>query len=371
MVGVKTIPKNHLLTEVNGSPPQNPNFSLPKKLYKKNREDDEPLSSTSYFLSYITTKIRTLHPQLHWFNILYLGLVHLWAVVGLFTALPSASFKSLLWCVFLHFLYGLGVTAGAHRLWSHRSYSATVPVKIFLMLCSCGANQGSIWHWCRDHRAHHIHSDTPKDPHNSEYGMFYSHCGWLFLKKETVVVEAGRAVNMEDLKKDEVVMFQKKYYFPLAMFFCFGLPTLIPIYFWGEHWLTSLTLSYIKYAFMLNATWCVNSLAHFYGMRPYRPESPTAENWFVALIAIGEGWHNYHHAYPWDYATSEYGASVQFNPSKMFIDGCAAVGLVSDVSSFFFFFFFFFFFLNYFFFFLYFSYSFPFSREKELTTLLV
>jgi stearoyl-CoA desaturase (delta-9 desaturase) len=135
---------------------------------------------------------------------------------------------------------------------------------------------------------------------------------------------------MEDLSKDGVVMFQKKYYFPLAMLFCFGIPTIIPIVCWGEDWFVSLTLSYMKYAVVLNATWCVNSLAHYSGMRPYRPNSPTAENWLVSVLAIGEGWHNYHHAYPWDYATSEYGAHIQFNPSKIFIDTCAAFGLVYD-----------------------------------------
>mmetsp|Transcript_1545 Transcript_1545/g.2385 ORF Transcript_1545/g.2385 Transcript_1545/m.2385 type:complete len:611 (-) Transcript_1545:82-1914(-) len=274
--------------------------------------------------------IRAISSQLHMFNITYLGFVHLWAFIGLFTAVPYASWKSLVWCVFLHTIYGLGITAGAHRLWSHKSYTATLPVKILLMLFNCGANQGSIWHWSRDHRAHHRHSDTEKDPHNSGYGFFFSHCGWLFLKKDQQVVDAGRATNMQDLNKDGVVMFQKKYYFPLAMLFCFGLPTLIPIVCWGEDWLVSLTLSYVKYAVILNATWCVNSLAHYSGMRPYRPDSPTAENWLVSVMAIGEGWHNYHHAYPWDYATSEFGAMYQFNPTKIFIDGCAALGLVYD-----------------------------------------
>ena len=265
--------------------------------------------------------------QLHWFNVIYIGGIHLWAFIGLFTALPVIQWKTVAFSVFLHVIYGLGITAGAHRLWAHKAYNAALPVRIFLMIMNCGANQGSIWHWSRDHRVHHRYSDTEKDPHNSNYGMFFSHCGWLFLKKSNLVTDAGKEMDLSDLARDPVVMFQKKYYPFLGPFICFVVPALIPYFFWNEGFLVSLTFSYMRYAFLLNATWTVNSIAHFYGMRPYRPESPTCENLFVAIIAIGEGWHNYHHAYPWDYATSEFGITTQFNPSKLFIDVCAFFGL--------------------------------------------
>jgi stearoyl-CoA desaturase (delta-9 desaturase) len=274
--------------------------------------------------------LRAFSKQLNWFNIIYIGGVHVWAFIGLFTAVPVAQWKTLGFALFLHVAYGLGITAGAHRLWSHKSYSASLPVRVLLMFLNSGANQGSIWHWSRDHRVHHKYSDTEKDPHNSHYGMFFSHCGWLFLKKNQSVIDAGRNVDLSDLDQDPVVAFQKKYYPFMGILMCFVVPTIIPYYCWNEDFFVALTMSYVKYAVVLNATWTVNSLAHFFGMRPYRPDSPTSENLFVAIVAIGEGWHNYHHAYPWDYATSEYGITTQFNPTKLFIDTCAFFGLVTN-----------------------------------------
>lgn len=86
--------------------------------------------------------------------------------------------------------YSLGITAGAHRLWAHKSYSATLPLRIFLMLMNSGILffykgmfQGSIFHWARDHRIHHKYSDTPLDPHNINKGFFFAHCGWLLVNK--------------------------------------------------------------------------------------------------------------------------------------------------------------------------------------------
>lgn len=80
-------------------------------------------------------------------------------------------------------MYAIGITGGSHRLWSHKSYSASTPMKILLMLWSSGANQGSIFHWSRDHRLHHKFSDTDLDPHDVTKGLLYSHCGWLLKKK--------------------------------------------------------------------------------------------------------------------------------------------------------------------------------------------
>lgn len=267
----------------------------------------------------------------HWFNIIYLGFCHLWAVAALIFALPQTHFSTFLFSVvFMHALYGMGITVGCHRMWSHRSFTGSLPVRIFFMLLASGANQGSIWHWVRDHRLHHRYSDTELDPHNANNGFWFSHFGWLMVKKSDKVIQAGQKMDMDDMNADKVVMFQKKYYPFMALTFCFGIPTLLTMYFFGEHWLVALSLSYLRYVTVLNATWCVNSVAHFFGYHPYRPEERPAENLLVSIMAVGEGWHNYHHAYPFDYATSEYGVLGQWNPSKLFIDCMAAVGLVSN-----------------------------------------
>lgn len=122
-------------------------------------------------------------------------------------------------------MYGIGITGGCHRLWSHKSYSASTPLKILLMLWNSGANQGSIFHWSRDHRLHHKFSDTDLDPHDIKKGFFFSHCGWLLYKKTPELIEEGKKIDMSDLLKDPIVKFQKKYYLPLSMTMCFAVPS--------------------------------------------------------------------------------------------------------------------------------------------------
>lgn len=85
-------------------------------------------------------------------------------------------------------MYCIGITAGSHRLWAHKSYSASTPLKVLLMLWSSGAHQGSIFHWSRDHRLHHKFSDTELDPHSISRGFFFSHIGWLLVKKNPKLV---------------------------------------------------------------------------------------------------------------------------------------------------------------------------------------
>lgn len=110
---------------------------------------------------------------------------------------------------------------------------------------------------------------------------------------------------------------------------CFLLPTAVPVLFWDESLLNAYFICAIfRYIITLNFTWLVNSMAHMWGMRPYDVRINPAENVFVAIVSAGEGFHNYHHTFPQDYATSEFGWCLNF--SKFFIDICAAVGLVYD-----------------------------------------
>ena len=100
---------------------------------------------------------------------------------------------------------------------------------------------------------------------------------------------------------------------------------------WGESfWNGFFVPGAFRYMWVLHCTWLVNSAAHLWGDRPYDPNSNPAENRLVAIASIGEGWHNWHHKYPFDYAASEYGVLTQFNPTKLVIDTSAALGLVTE-----------------------------------------
>ena len=226
---------------------------------------------------------------------------------------------------------GLGITVGAHRLWSHRSYTASLPLRAFLMFLNSVANQGSIIRWSRDHRVHHKFSETNADPHNATRGFFFAHMGWLFVKKHPDVLKAGGNLDFSDMLEDPVVMFQKKTDPWFAFYCCFVLPGQIAARCWGEDfWNGFLVAGALRYVVVLHATFLVNSAAHLYGDHPYDVHSYPSENPFVSFCSIGEGWHNWHHKYPFDYAASEFGITSQYNPSKLFIDGMAMLGMVTD-----------------------------------------
>mmetsp|Transcript_37128 Transcript_37128/g.41004 ORF Transcript_37128/g.41004 Transcript_37128/m.41004 type:complete len:330 (-) Transcript_37128:377-1366(-) len=259
---------------------------------------------------------------------IYISIVHIVAFAGLFYV-PKCSAATFLWAFILWPISGFGITVGVHRLWSHRSYEAASVVRFFLMLVNSIANQGSIYHWARDHRVHHKYSETNADPHNAMRGFFFAHMGWLFLKKHPDIVKGGRNMDFSDLKEDSLVMFQKKYDPWFALFMCFVMPAHVASYFWGEpFWNAFFVAGALRYCIVLHFTWLVNSAAHLYGDHPYDTLSYPAENPFVSWCSVGEGWHNWHHKYPYDYAASEFGISKQFNPSKLLIDTLAAVGLV-------------------------------------------
>jgi len=265
---------------------------------------------------------------LNWPMIIYISLVHTVATAGLFY-IPKCSNETLLWAFILWPISGAGITVGVHRLWSHRSYEACIAVRLALMLCNSIANQGSIFHWARDHRVHHKFSETDADPHNATRGFFFAHMGWLFVKKHPDVVKAGRDLDFSDLKEDPCVLFQKKLDPWFTLYMCYVMPAQIASYFWGEEfWNAFFVAGGLRYCVVLHFTWLVNSAAHLHGDHPYDVISYPAENPFVSFASIGEGWHNWHHKYPFDYAASEFGITSQFNPSKLVIDFLAALGLV-------------------------------------------
>jgi len=242
----------------------------------------------------------------------------------------AMRWETIAWAGLLYFCSALGITAGVHRLWSHKSYKAAFPLRFVLMIFNSIANQGCIFNWARDHRVHHLYSDTAADPHDSNRGFWFSHVGWMLVEEAPEVTEATKKLNLSDLYADPLVMFQKRVDPFWNLMCCFVMATL-PALTWGDSfWNSFLLAGALRYVLLLNATWAVNSVVHNVGTKPYNPAHCTTENGWVALFAIGEGWHNWHHTFDWDYATAELGALMQFNPTKVFIDIMAAVGLAWD-----------------------------------------
>ncbi|KAM3874184.1 stearoyl-CoA desaturase 5-like [Diretmus argenteus] len=280
-----------------------------------------------------------------WRNVVLMALLHVAAAYSLVVVVPRTQSLTWMWSYVCFIATALGVTAGAHRLWSHRSYRAKLPLRVFLAAANSMAFQNDIFEWARDHRVHHKYTETDADPHNATRGFFFSHIdtadrkrsmflsagsiGWLFVRKHRDVIEKGKKLDVTDLLADPVVRFQRRYYKTSVLVMCFLLPTLVPWYVWGESlWDAYFLASILRYAVSLNMTWLVNSAAHMYGNRPYDKSINPRENWLVTFGAIGEGFHNFHHTFPFDYSTSEFG--LRYNPTTCFIDLMCWCGLASD-----------------------------------------
>uniref|UniRef100_A0A8C6NUT4 stearoyl-CoA 9-desaturase n=1 Tax=Nothobranchius furzeri TaxID=105023 RepID=A0A8C6NUT4_NOTFU len=255
-----------------------------------------------------------------WRNVIMMSLLHLGAVYGVFL-IPSAAPLTLLWSVLCFLISALGITAGAHRLWSHRTYKASLPLRIFLAFANSMAFENDIFEWARDHRVHHKYSETDADPHNARRGFFFAHIGWLLVRKHPDVIEKGHYFIL--------LAFPLLYYKLSVLLMCFFIPMFVPWYLWRESlWVAYFVPALLRYTLVLNASWLVNSAAHMWGNRPYDKNINPRENRFVTFSAIGEGFHNYHHTFPYDYATSEYGCKL--NLTTCFIDFMCFLGLAWD-----------------------------------------
>ncbi|CAG2108964.1 unnamed protein product, partial [Medioppia subpectinata] len=264
-------------------------------------------------------------------HMIVMPVVHLSAIYGLYLAITVAQFKTIMFMNILAILASFGFLVGGHRLWSHRAFKAKLPLQIILMILQTLAFVSSIYEWSRDHRLHHKHSDTDADPYNSRRGFFFSHIGWLFYRKHPDVIAKGKTIDVSDLLADPVVSFQHKYYYLLVLLI-WGLgPAYVPYWLWSESlWCSWFVAVMLRYCISLNLSCLVNSAAHMYGMKPYDKTIGAVEA-NVRHFLNGAGFHNYHHSFPQDYSSSEFGAIDSFNPSTVFIDTFAAIGWAYDL----------------------------------------
>ncbi|RKP05312.1 hypothetical protein THASP1DRAFT_32851 [Thamnocephalis sphaerospora] len=227
---------------------------------------------------------------------------------------------TMIWTIFYYFFAGLGITAGYHRLWSHRSYEARLPLQIILALGGVSAFQGSIRWWSRGHRAHHRHTDTDEDPYGIHRGLFWSHFGWLLFHPES---KPGPA-DVSDLEKDPLVRWQHRNYMWLAPFMSLVLPTLVAGFGWGDWRGGYFYAAVLRLVLVHHATFCVNSLAHWLGEASYDDLNSPRDHFITAIVTFGEGYHNFHHEFPRDYRNAI--RWWQYDPTKWLIHLCSWTG---------------------------------------------
>ncbi|KAK7583915.1 hypothetical protein V9T40_004878 [Parthenolecanium corni] len=260
---------------------------------------------------------------------------HLFCLHALYLVFSGQVHRyTLFWSIALLYAGKVGITAGAHRLWSHNAFKATVSLRIILMLLQTVSFELSAYGWSKIHRIHHKYCDTDSDPVNATRGFFFSHCGWLLILEHPDVKEKNKTIWMEDLHKDKVVMFQHRNYPVLVTIFAYIIPVFVPWYFWNESlWICNLVPFLLTTVITKHITFCVNSVAHIYGMKPYNKNfSPRETNPFISWLTVGEGWHNFHHAFPWDYRNSEF-VGYANNLGCFFIDMCASLRMAYDLKT--------------------------------------
>src|ERR1700730_3498704 len=237
---------------------------------------------------YNETMINKRAKGINWDTAIFMTLFHLGAVVALFMFSWQALVVALvLWWI----TASLGVGMGFHRLLTHRGYKTPKLVEYFITLCGLLSLEGVAINWVEPHRIHHAHTDGSGDPHTPRDGGWWAHIGWML--KGTA--QSHDRETMEryapDMMKDRFhVLFNRIYWLPLVVL-AIGL-----LAFGG--WAFVLWAIFFRVTFNFHATWLVNSATHMWVRRRFATRDDSTNNWWVALLTFGEGWHNNHHAHP-------------------------------------------------------------------------
>ncbi len=232
----------------------------------------------------------------NWANIIWLVILH----TGCLAAPFFFTWEAVVLTVALHWLTGgIGICLGFHRHLTHLSFTTYRPVRWLLAFIGGLAGEGSVIDWVANHRKHHAHSDQDGDPHSPHEGAWWSHMFWLGFWEGPEAHETHTRRWVPDLLKDPVLRWIGALFLPshflaagvigAAGYAYGGWPMAASFVVWGV---------FVRLVFVLHSTWFVNSASHMWGYKNYETTDDSRNNWWVALITYGEGWHNNHHAYP-------------------------------------------------------------------------
>jgi stearoyl-CoA desaturase (Delta-9 desaturase) len=212
------------------------------------------------------------------------ALVHMGCLAAIWT---GVTLQAVVICLVLYLLRMVAIGAGYHRYFSHRSFATSRAFQFILAFLAQTTTQKSVLWWAAVHRHHHLHSDTAQDVHSPRHrGFFYSHLGWMFNGK----FDKPDLTKVPDLARYPELMWLHKYEQApsiAAAVLCLliaGWPGLVVGFLWST-------------VLVYHATFSINSLAHVHGKQRYVTGDDSRNNWLLALLTMGEGWHNNHHAY--------------------------------------------------------------------------
>jgi fatty-acid desaturase len=280
-----------------------------------------PISEINAGAEAVSIDARTA-PERHgmnWLTTVVMVLFH----VGALTALFVFSWRNLAVAVLLYWVAtGLGISMGYHRLHTHRSYKVPRALEYFFALCGTLTLEGGPIFWVAVHRIHHQKSDQEGDPHSPRDGAWWAHVGWILFGETNHNNTRLMSKYAPDLAKHRFYVWLNNYHWvPIialaAVLYAIGG---FPMVLWGVC---------LRVVVGLHATWLVNSATHMWGARRFRTRDDSRNNWWVALMTFGEGWHNNHHAHP---TSARHGlAWYEFDPSWILIKSLKFLGIAKSV----------------------------------------
>lgn len=262
-----------------------------------------------------------------WQNILVLFGTPIAAAIAVPLYGYYTGFSGFEWACFGFFMLatGLSITAGYHRLWSHRAYEAHWSLRLFFAIFGACAIQNSILNWSADHRRHHKHvDDNDHDPYSVNRGFWHAHMGWILFNDRGPQDFSG----VKDLQRDPIVMWQHRYNLTLTLLTNIALPLLLG-FLTGKLWGVFILATLLRVVLNHHFTFFINSLAHIWGRRPYSEDNSARDNDLLAFLTYGEGYHNYHHRFQYDYRNGI--RWWQFDPTKWLIRSASWIGLTSKL----------------------------------------
>ena len=222
-----------------------------------------------------------------WVVFSWITFMHVGAIAGLFTF----NWPALGVCLFLWWLTGgVGICLGYHRFFTHRSYETPKGVQYFLAICGCLAGEAGPIAWVAAHRYHHTYSDQEQDPHSPLKGFFWAHMGWLFARENNLAKFDSYKRYVPDMAQDKFLVFLNKNHMIPAL-------VLTPVLYLLGGWPFVIWGIFVRSVLVYHSTWFVNSASHVWGYRTFKTTDQSKNNWWVALLSFGEGWHNNHHAF--------------------------------------------------------------------------
>jgi stearoyl-CoA desaturase (delta-9 desaturase) len=224
-------------------------------------------------------------------------------------------------------LTGFSITAGYHRFFAHKTFEAKWPLRLMVLIFGAAAFENSVLEWTSDHRRHHKHTDHDDDPYNISKGFFHAHMGWILFKLNA----EPPLDNVPDLERDALVRWQHRYVHILAVLIGFVLPAFAGFLYNG--WVGALGGFLIggiaRVVATQHTTFFINSACHCMGRQPYSKRCSARDSFFLALFTLGEGYHNYHHEFQYDYRNGV--KPWQWDPTKWLIWVLSKLGVTSHL----------------------------------------